>query len=204
MNPEAALRAAGFRLIAGVDEAGRGAYAGPLVVAAVILDSDNPLTEVGDSKTFSESKRRDIAEEIKDRALAYSIIAIEAEEIDTYGLHPSNIGGMRRSITALSHTPDYIITDGYYVAGLEIPSIAMWRGDQVSQSVGAASILAKNYRDHIMIEWDDCYPEYGFAQHKGYGTALHQRALEKYGVLPIHRKSFAPIARLLDSSDLRH
>jgi len=80
----------------------------------------------------------------------------------------------------------------------------MWRGDQVSQSVGAASILAKNYRDHIMIEWDDRYPEYGFAQHKGYGTALHQRALEKYGVLPIHRKSFAPIARLLDSSDLRH
>ena len=101
-------------------------------------------------------------------------------------------------------TPDYIITDGYYVAGLEIPSRAMWRGDQVSESVGAASILAKNYRDHIMIEWDDRYPDYGFAQHKGYGTALHQRALEKYGVLPIHRKSFAPIARLLESSDLRH
>lgn len=200
MNPEAALRAAGFTLIAGVDEAGRGAYAGPLVVAAVILNPENPLSEVGDSKTFTERKRSELAKEIRERALAYSIIEIDPEEIDMHGLHPSNIGGMRRAITALSHTPDYIITDGYRVAGLEIPSIAMWRGDQISESVGAASIVAKDHRDQIMIEWDVRYPEYGFAQHKGYGTAVHQRALEKHGVLPIHRKSFAPITRLLESS----
>lgn len=200
MNPEAALRAAGFTLIAGVDEAGRGAYAGPLVVAAVILNPENPLSEVGDSKTFTERKRSELAKEIRERALAYSIIEIDPEEIDMHGLHPSNIGGMRRAITALSHTPDYIITDGYRVAGLEIPAIAMWRGDQISESVGAASIVAKDHRDQIMIEWDVRYPEYGFAQHKGYGTAAHQRALEKHGVLPIHRKSFAPITRLLESS----
>ena len=197
MNPESALRAAGFTLIAGVDEAGRGAYAGPLVIAAVILDPANPLVEVGDSKSFSEAKRAELAEVIKKRALAYSIITIESDEIDRLGLQPSNIGGMRRAITALSWTPDYIITDGYYVQGLEIPSIAMWRGDQVSESVGAASILAKNHRDTIMIEWDKKFPDYGFAGHKGYGTAAHQRALEEFGLLPIHRRSFEPIARLL-------
>ena len=200
MNPEAALRAAGFRLIAGVDEAGRGAYAGPIVIAAVILDPDNPLDEVGDSKKFSESKRAEIALAIKERALAYSIISIEADEIDEKGLQPSNIGGMRRAITALEVKPDYIITDGYQVRGLDIPSIAMWRGDYVSESVGAASILAKNYRDQVMIEWSAKYPEYGFADHKGYGTAEHAAALEKFGVLPIHRKSFAPIATILTTN----
>ncbi|NBR94194.1 MAG: ribonuclease HII [Actinobacteria bacterium] len=198
MNPEVALRAAGFSLIAGVDEAGRGAYAGPLVVAAVILDLQNPLTKVGDSKTFSESERSALAAEIKSKARAYSIIVIEAEEIDTHGLHPSNLGGMRRAITALAIQPDYIITDGYHVNGLDIPSIAMWRGDQVSDSVGAASIVAKDYRDQIMMKWHHLHPEYGFATHKGYGTALHQRAIEKFGVLDIHRKCFAPIRKALN------
>lgn len=197
MNPEASLRSAGFRLIAGVDEAGRGAYAGPIVMAAVILNPDNPLEEVGDSKSFSERKRASLAQAIKERALAYSIIAIEAEEIDENGLQPSNIGGMRRAIMALTVKPDYIITDGYQVEGLEIPALAMWRGDNFSETVGAASILAKNYRDEVMIAWGERYPEYGFAEHKGYGTAEHVAALEKFGVLPIHRKSFAPIARLL-------
>ena len=199
MNPEAALRAAGFTLIAGVDEAGRGAYAGPIVIAAVILDPARPVSEVGDSKSFTEDRRRELAAEIKERALAYSIITIDSDEIDEQGLHPSNIGGMRRALTALTQQPDYIITDGYHVQGLSIPSIAMWRGDQVSDSVGAASIVAKDHRDQLMITWDSQYPEYGFAQHKGYGTAAHQRALEERGVLPIHRKSFAPIARLLES-----
>lgn len=199
MNPEGALRDAGFTLIAGVDEAGRGAYAGPIVIAAVILDPQQPLDEVGDSKSFTERERSEIAEQIRARALAYAIISIESTEIDANGLQPSNIGGMRRAITALAVKPDYIITDGYHVQGLEIPSIAMWRGDQVSQSVGAASILAKNFRDEAMINWDKRYPEYGFAEHKGYGTAAHQRALEIHGVTPIHRHSFAPIAKLLSS-----
>ena len=197
MNPEASLRSAGFRLIAGVDEAGRGAFAGPIVIAAVILDPDNPLDEVGESKRFSERKRAAIAQTIKERALAYSIIAIEAEEIDEKGLQPSNIGGMRRAVTSLTIKPDYIITDGYQVKGLEIPTIAMWRGDNVSETVGAASILAKNYRDEVMIQWGARYPEYGFAEHKGYGSTEHVAALERFGVLPLHRKSFAPIATLL-------
>lgn len=199
MNPETALRTAGFRLIAGVDEAGRGAYAGPIVIAAVILDPENPLEEVGDSKSFSEVKRAEIAIAIKEQALAYSVIAIDAEEIDSQGLHPANLSGMRRAISTLSMVPDYIITDGYHVQGLEIPSIAMWRGDQVSPSVGAASIIAKNYRDQVMLQWDKKFPDYGFAAHKGYGTAQHQYALEKFGVLSIHRKSFAPIAQLFNA-----
>lgn len=199
MNPEEALRSAGFCLIAGVDEAGRGAYAGPLVVAAVILDPARPLDEVGDSKSYREEERAVIAREIRAKALAYSIISIDSTEIDEEGLQPSNIGGMRRAITALSIKPDYIITDGYHVTGVEIPSIAMWRGDQMSPTVGAASILAKNFRDEAMLEWDQKYPEYGFAAHKGYGTQYHQRALERFGVTPIHRQSFAPIAKLLSS-----
>ena len=202
MNPEAALRAAGFLQIAGVDEAGRGAYAGPLVVAAVILNPDKPLDRVGDSKKFSESERAEIAEQIKERAFAFSLLTIESQEIDQVGLHLSNIAGMRRAITALSIHPDYIITDGYSIPGLDIPAISMWRGDQVSESVGAASILAKNHRDQIMIAWDKKYPEYGFAAHKGYGTASHQRALNHYGVLPIHRRSFAPIAKLINAQGL--
>ena len=129
MNPELALRTAGFTFIAGVDEAGRGAYAGPIVIAAVILDPAQPLDEVGDSKSFSEEERTRIAQQIKERALSYAIISIDAAEIDTHGLQPSNIGGMRRAITALSVKPDYVITDGYRVEGLEIPSLAMWRGD---------------------------------------------------------------------------
>jgi ribonuclease HII len=200
MNPEDALRSAGFSLIAGVDEAGRGAYAGPLVVAAVILDPNRPVDEVGDSKSYSEDERTEIATQIKERALAYSIITIESTEIDEHGLQPSNIGGMRRAITALPVKPDYIITDGYHVHGLEIPSIAMWRGDQISASVGAASILAKTSRDDLMRRWDEIYPEYGFATHKGYGTAAHQRALERLGALPIHRRTFAPIAKLLKAN----
>jgi ribonuclease HII len=200
MNPEDALRSAGFSLIAGVDEAGRGAYAGPLVVAAVILDPNRPVDEVGDSKSYSEDERTEIATQIKERALAYSIITIESTEIDEHGLQPSNIGGMRRAITALPVKPDYIITDGYHVHGLEIPSIAMWRGDQISASVGAASILAKTSRDDLMRRWDEIYPEYGFATHKGYGTAAHQRALERLGTLPIHRRTFAPIAKLLKAN----
>jgi ribonuclease HII len=197
MNPEFALRAAGFSQIAGVDEAGRGAYAGPLVVAAVILDPQNSLSAVGDSKTFSESERSVLAAEIKRTARAFSIIVIETEEIDRQGLHRSNLEGMRRAITALDVSPDYIITDGYHIDGLEIPSIAMWRGDQVSDSVGAASIVAKDFRDQIMLKWHESHPEYGFATHKGYGTALHQRAIEEFGILEIHRKSFAPIKKAL-------
>jgi len=193
---EASLRASGISRIAGVDEAGRGPCAGPLVVAAVILkDPDTPeLARVRDSKALTEKVREELFEVIKGESLSYSIIEISPEEIDRIGLHKSNIEGMRRAIHSLSITPEYVLTDGYAIEGLVIPNLAVWKGDQVALSISAASILAKVYRDRIMREMDVKYPGYGFAKHKGYITASHTAAIEEFGVLDIHRKSFANIS----------
>ena len=196
---EETLWANGFARIVGVDEAGRGAYAGPLVVAAVILDPDNPLSKVGDSKKFTPKIRAEIALEITERALAISVIEISPEEIDANGVHKANLAGMRRAIVEIGNC-DYALTDGYAIEGLVVPTLAIWKGDQVSSTVGAASIIAKTHRDQIMIECDQQFPGYGFAEHKGYGTATHTLALQSKGVTSIHRKSFAPIAQLLLNS----
>ena len=195
---EASLRASGVGLIAGVDEAGRGPCAGPLVVAAVILrDADSlALRSVKDSKALIARVREELFELIIREALCYSIIEISSVEIDQVGLHKSNIAGMRRAIHALSLTPDYVLTDGYPIEGLAIPNLAVWKGDQVALSISAASILAKVYRDRIMRELDLKYPGYGFAQHKGYVTPAHTEALHELGVTEIHRMSFANIASL--------
>ena len=195
---EASLRASGIHRIAGVDEAGRGPCAGPLVVAAVILkDPDaSELKRVRDSKALTEKVREELFEVIQGEALSYSIIEISPEEIDRIGLHKSNIEGMRRAIHSLSITPEYVLTDGYAIEGLAISNLAVWKGDQVALSISAASILAKVYRDHIMREMDLKYPGYGFARHKGYITAAHTAALKDLGVTEIHRKSFANIASL--------
>ena len=195
---EASLRASGIHRIAGVDEAGRGPCAGPLVVAAVILnDPDAPdLARVRDSKALTEKVREELFEVIQGEALLYSIIEISPEEIDFIGLHKSNVEGMRRAILSLSITPEYVLTDGYAIEGLAISNLAVWKGDQVALSISAASILAKVYRDHIMREMDLKYPGYGFARHKGYITAAHTAALKDLGVTEIHRKSFANIASL--------
>ena len=195
---EGSLRASGIHRIAGVDEAGRGPCAGPLVVAAVILkDPDaSELARVRDSKSLSEKVREELFEVIQGEALSYSIIEISPEEIDRIGLHKSNIEGMRRAIHSLSITPEYVLTDGYAIEGLAIPNLAVWKGDQVALSISAASILAKVYRDRIMREMDVKYPGYGFARHKGYITAAHTAALNDLGVTEIHRKSFANIASL--------
>jgi ribonuclease HII len=195
---EASLRASGISRIAGVDEAGRGPCAGPLVVAAVILrDLDaTELERVRDSKALTEKVREELFDVIQGEALSYSIIEISPEEIDRIGLHKSNIEGMRRAILSLSITPEYVLTDGYAIEGLAIPNLAVWKGDQVALSISAASILAKVYRDRIMREMDIKYPGYGFAKHKGYITAVHAAALKELGVLEIHRKSFANIASL--------
>ena len=195
---EASLRASGIARIAGVDEAGRGPCAGPLVVAAVILnDPDAPdLARVRDSKALTEKVREELFDVIQGEALSYSIIEISPEEIDRIGLHKSNIEGMRRAILSLSITPEYVLTDGYAIEGLAISNLAVWKGDQVALSISAASILAKVYRDHIMREMDLKYPGYGFARHKGYITAAHTAALKDLGVTEIHRKSFANIASL--------
>ncbi len=196
---EAALRASGVMRIAGVDEAGRGPCAGPLIIAAVILkDSDSPvLARVRDSKALTEKVREELYEVVIDQALSYSIIEIAPEEIDRFGLHKSNLEGMRRAINSLTTPPVYVLTDGYAIEGLAIPNLAVWKGDQVALSISAASILAKVYRDRIMREMDVKYPGYGFAKHKGYATAAHTAALQELGITEIHRKSFANIASLI-------
>ena len=193
---ESSLRASGITHIAGVDEAGRGPCAGPLVIAAVILkDSDSPaLARVRDSKALTEKLREELFDVVVQQSLSYSIIEISPEEIDRIGLHKSNLEGMRRAINSLDVLPEYVLTDGYAIEGIAIPNLAVWKGDQVALSISAASILAKVYRDRIMREMDTDYPGYGFARHKGYITAAHSAALQNLGVTPIHRKSFSNIA----------
>jgi ribonuclease HII len=196
---EQTLLKAGIKNIAGVDEAGRGPCAGPLVLASVILQDplSKALIDIKDSKELTESKREELFDVVVNNALAYSIIEVSVEEIDSLGLHKCNIEGMRRAINALEITPDYVLTDGYPIPGLTTPNLAVWKGDQVAISISAASILAKVYRDRIMIELDKKFPKYGLAKHKGYITASHTAAIKEFGVLPIHRKSFANIAVLL-------
>ena len=197
---ESTLIASGIKQIAGVDEAGRGPCAGPLVVAAVILkDPFAPeLSEVRDSKELSEALREKLFDVVKEQALSFSIIEISVEEIDSFGLHKSNLEGMRRAINSLDAVPEYVLTDGYAIEGLAIPNLAVWKGDQVAVSISAASILAKVYRDREMVKLDSKYPGYGLAKHKGYITAAHTKALGELGVSDIHRKSFANITALIN------
>lgn len=202
MKIESTLIASGIKQIAGVDEAGRGPCAGPLVVAAVILkDPFAPeLSEVRDSKELSEALREKLFDVVIEQALSYSIIEISVEEIDSFGLHKSNLEGMRRAINSLDVVPEYVLTDGYAIEGLAIPNLAVWKGDQVAISISAASILAKVYRDRELVKLDTKYPGYGLAKHKGYITAAHTKALGELGVTEIHRKSFANIAALINNS----
>ena len=196
---EQTLLKAGIKNIAGVDEAGRGPCAGPLVLASGILKDplSKLLVDVKDSKELSESKREELFDVVIKNSITYSIIEVSVEEIDAIGLHKCNIEGMRRAVNALEITPDYVLTDGYPIPGLTTPNLAVWKGDQVAISISAASILAKVYRDRIMIKLDKEFPNYGLANHKGYITASHTAAIKEFGVLSIHRKSFANIAALL-------
>ncbi|MFM7776765.1 MAG: ribonuclease HII [Actinomycetota bacterium] len=196
---ERRLLDSGIKAIAGVDEAGRGACAGPLVVAALILKNPNDpsLREVRDSKLLSPIQRENFYELILNQVSAHAIVEISSEEIDTRGLHKSNIEGMRRAVNALGVTPDYVLTDGYEVPGMSHPNLAVWKGDQVALTISAASIIAKVYRDRLMIELDRKYPGYGLAEHKGYVTKVHSDAMKKLGITPIHRKSYANVAKLI-------
>ena len=196
---EQTLFNAGIINIAGVDEAGRGPCAGPLVVAAVILKDpfSKELSHVKDSKELTEAKREQLFEIIIENCIDYNIVEITPDEIDQLGLHKCNIEGMRRAVMGLKTSAEYVLTDGYPIPGLTIPNLSVWKGDKVAISISAASILAKVYRDRIMIDLDKKYPNYGLANHKGYITALHNDAIKKYGVLPIHRKSFANISAIL-------
>lgn len=195
------LIAAGIATIAGVDEAGRGACAGPLVVAAVILQDHHhhELSGVRDSKELTPKEREALFDVIIRHSIKYAIIEISSQEIDEIGLHRSNLEGMRRAISALEIEPQYILTDGYEIEGLNAPSLAVWKGDQVALTISAASIVAKVYRDRLMTNLETQFPGYGFATHKGYVTRAHERALSDLGVSPIHRRSYANIAALLNS-----
>ena len=193
------LYAAGISPLAGVDEAGRGACAGPLVVASVILRDPHAseLAKVRDSKELSEKNREDLFDVVTNAALSLSVVIISNQEIDARGVHAANLDGMRRAVQGLDITPAYVLTDGYAIEGLALPNLAVWKGDQVVTCISAASIIAKVTRDRIMREMDLIYPEYGLASHKGYITKTHTAALQKYGVTPIHRTSFSNIAELL-------
>jgi ribonuclease HII len=197
---EELLQAAGISPIAGVDEAGRGPCAGPLLVAAVILkDPAAPeLAAVRDSKEISEKKREELFDVIMKLATSVCVIRVSVQEIDERGVHVANLDGMRRAVKGLVIEPAYVLTDGYPIQGLAIPNVAVWKGDQVVTAISAASIIAKVTRDREMIELDKKYPQYGFAGHKGYITAAHTAALAEHGPCVEHRRSFSNIAALLE------
>ena len=196
---EQGLINAGIAPIAGVDEAGRGACAGPLVIAAVIFaDPFAPeLMAVRDSKEVSENKREELFEVITSIATSISVVIVPASEIDMRGVHAANLDGMRRAVHGLDQVPEYVLTDGYAIDGLGLPNLAVWKGDQVVVSISAASIIAKVTRDRIMRTMDTQFPQYGFSKHKGYITASHTAALNTHGVCIEHRRSFSNIAALI-------
>ena len=196
---ESLLIDSGITPLAGVDEAGRGACAGPLVIASVVLaDPFAPeLAKVRDSKDVSEAEREKLFDVVTSAALAVSVIIVPAAEVDSRGVHAANLDGMRRAVQGLSVTPSYVLTDGYAIEGLAIPNLAVWKGDQVVTCISAASIIAKVTRDRIMRDLDTTFPDYGFAKHKGYITKVHSEALQEHGPCIEHRRSFANIAALL-------
>ena len=184
-------------LIAGVDEVGRGPLAGPVVTAAVILDPNNPIVGLMDSKTLSEAKREALFPEIKAKALAWAIGRCEVAEIDQHNILQATMIAMQRAVAALKIAPDKVLVDGNRAPDFGCPAEAIIKGDQSEPSISAASILAKVTRDREMVEMDARYPGYGFAKHKGYPTKEHLEALQKLGVTEIHRRSFGPVKRVL-------
>jgi ribonuclease HII len=197
---ERLLLDAGITPIAGVDEAGRGACAGPLVVAAVILRDPFAieLSNVRDSKEISESQREELYDVVVEAAEAMCVIEIPSQTVDERGVHAANIDGMRRAVHGLTSLPKYVLTDGYVIPGLGFPTLGVWKGDQVVHTISAASIIAKVTRDRIMREMEIEYPGYGFARHKGYVTSIHTKALHELGPCAIHRYSFSNVATIIN------
>lgn len=189
-----------YRLIAGVDEVGRGPLVGAVVTAAVILDPNNPIEGLTDSKKLSEKKRLALAAEIKQKALAWALGRAEAEEIDKLNILQASLLAMTRAVQALRIRPQFVLLDGNKIPNdLDIPAQAVVKGDSLVAEISAASILAKVARDQEMEELDRQYPEYAFAQHKGYPTKLHLEKLTALGPLPQHRRSFAPVRKVLEN-----
>jgi ribonuclease HII len=194
---ERALRRHGVDLIAGVDEAGRGACAGPLVAGAAILPAGQAgvVPGLADSKLLTEKAREKCYDQIVRRALAWSVVIIEHDECDRLGMHVANIEALRRAVARLDERPHYVLTDGFPVDGLGVPGLAVWKGDRVAACIAAASVLAKVTRDRIMTGLDDEWPAYDFKTHKGYITDVHTAALAEHGPCPIHRMRFVNVRR---------
>ncbi len=187
---ENSLYAEGYNFVAGVDEAGRGPLAGPVCAAAVIFPKDTIIEGINDSKKLSEKKREQLFDVITSSALAYSIEFVSPEVIDEINIRQATALAMHNAVKNLEKKADFVIIDGNDNIPYDEPYQYVIKGDAKSQTIAAASILAKVSRDRLMVELDKEYPEYGFAKHKGYGTKAHMEAIQKYGALPIHRKSF--------------
>jgi len=187
-------------LICGVDEVGRGPLAGAVVTAAVILDINNPITGLADSKKLTEKKREKLYTEIMEKALATSFGRAEVAEIDEINILQATLVAMQRAVTGLKIKPDHALIDGNKIPqDLPCSAEAIIGGDGLRDCISAASIIAKVYRDREMVKLAEQYPEYGFEKHKGYGTKLHLAALVEHGATPIHRRSFAPVRRVLNN-----
>ncbi|URL07588.1 ribonuclease HII [Avibacterium sp. 21-595] len=186
-----------YELIAGVDEVGRGPLVGAVVTAAVILDPNNPIEGLTDSKKLSHKKRLALAEEIKQKAKAWALGRAEPEEIDELNILHATMLAMQRAVNQLNITPHFVLVDGNRIPSLPMPAQAVVKGDSLVAEISAASILAKVARDLEMEELDKRYPQYAFAQHKGYPTKLHLEKLAEHGVLSEHRRSFAPVRKLI-------
>ncbi len=186
----------GFKRIAGVDEVGRGPLAGPVVAAAVILSDADLISELNDSKKLTDAKRHRLAARLRHRLPPgdWALGVVEADEIDDLNILRATHLAMRKALTRLSPEPDYVLVDGLPVDNLIFPSRAVVKGDGKSASIAAASILAKVYRDSLMRQWHQCFPEYDFASHKGYGTARHRQILNDLGPCLLHRFSFSPVS----------
>lgn len=188
-------------LLAGVDEAGRGPLAGPVMAAAVILDPARPIAGLADSKVLSEKKRRYLYRLIQENALSWSIASASSREVDQINILQATFLAMRRAIDGLSHQPDQVLIDGNQLPVLTLPARAIIKGDSTIPAISAASILAKVERDNVMLAYHEQFPNFAFHLHKGYGTRLHLEEIKRHGIIDIHRISFAPIKAVIAASN---
>lgn len=193
---ERALRRRGLEPVAGVDEAGRGACAGPLVAAAVVLEREIP--GLADSKLLTAAARERCFELVTSRATDVAVVVVPPQECDATGLHRANVAALRRALWRLRVRPGYVLTDGFPVDGLGVPGLAVWKGDRVAASIAAASVVAKVTRDRLMADLHERYPHYDFATHKGYTTATHADALARFGPCPEHRFSYVNVRAAME------
>lgn len=189
---ERELQARGFIAVAGVDEVGRGSLFGAVVAAAVVLSPDRPIRGLNDSKQIEPEMRETLAERIQERAVCWAIAAVDAATIDSINIYQASRVAMRLAVSRLNPAPDFLLTDAVPI-DLPLPQRALIKGDERCQAIAAASIIAKVYRDACMRVWDEIFPAYGLASHKGYSTPEHCRAIEEFGPTPLHRLSFEPV-----------